>query len=113
MLSVFRRKFGHFLVVVAFVSLAVSCVNASNWQMIGPEGGNVRSLAYDPSNPQHILLGTSAGQIFASNDGGASWALFAQFKLADDYVFDHIIFDPTNPATIYVAGWGLFNDKEG
>lgn len=112
MLSVFRKKFGWFL-VVAFVSLAPAFLTAASWQMIGPEGGNVRSLAYDPSNPQHILLGTSAGQIFASNDGGASWQLFAQFKLADDYVFDHIIFDPTNPATIYVAGWGLFNDKEG
>ena len=81
--------------------------------MIGPEGGNVRSLAYDPSNPSHILLGTSAGQLFSSQNGGESWQLFAHFQLADDYVFDHIVFDPTNPATIYVAGWGLFNDTEG
>jgi photosystem II stability/assembly factor-like uncharacterized protein len=81
--------------------------------MIGPEGGNVRSLAYDPSNPNHILLGTSAGQLFSSENDGESWTLFAHFHLADDYVFDHIVFDPSNPATIYVAGWGLFNDTEG
>lgn len=81
--------------------------------MIGPDGGNVRGLAYDPSNPGHILLSTSAGQLFTSNDGGASWEFFAHFKVTDDYVFDHIIFDPTNSATIYVAGWGLFNDHEG
>ena len=112
MLSKFRREFGWFGVVLLVV-LAANCLLASDWHMIGPDGGNVRSLAYDPSNPEHILLGTSAGQIFASNDGGASWQLFAHFTLSDDYVFDHIIFDPTNPATIYVAGWGLFNDKEG
>src|ERR1039458_234188 len=41
---------------------------ASDWRLIGPEGGNVRSLAYDPSDPDRILLGTSAGQLFISKD---------------------------------------------
>ena len=86
---------------------------ASDWALIGPEGGNVRSLTYDPSNPNHILLGTSAGQLFASQDGGNSWMLFAHLGKGEDYVLDHIVFDPTNPATIYVAGWGLFDDTEG
>ncbi len=31
----------------------------------------------------------------------------------DDYVLDHIIFDPAHPSTIYVAGWSLFNADEG
>ena len=43
---------------------------ASGWQLIGPEGGNVRSLAYDPSDPNRILLGTSSGELFISQDGG-------------------------------------------
>ena len=86
---------------------------ASDWRMIGPDGGNVRSLAYDPANPNHILIGTSAGQIFASQDGGNSWELFKHLGTGEDYVLDHIVFDPTNPATIYAAGWGLFNDTEG
>ena len=88
-------------------------VAASDWQSIGPEGGNVRSLAYDPSDPNRILLGTSAGQLFISKDGGNSWAIFAHLGPGDDYVFDHIVFDPTNPATVYVAAWGLFNDNDG
>ena len=86
---------------------------ASDWQLIGPEGGNVRSLAYDPSDPNRIILGTSAGQLFISQDGGNSWALFAHLGPGDDYVIDHIVFDPTNPATIYAAAWGLFDDNEG
>ena len=90
----------------------VSCF-ASDWQLIGPEGGNVRSLAYDPSDPNRILLGTSAGQLFISKDGGNSWAIFAHLGPGDDYVFDHIVFDPTNPATLYAAAWGLFNDDDG
>lgn len=86
---------------------------AADWRLIGPEGGDVRSFAYDPSNPNRILLGTSAGQLFISENGGNSWSLFAHLAPGDDYVLDHIIFDPTHPATIYVAGWSLYNADQG
>jgi photosystem II stability/assembly factor-like uncharacterized protein len=107
--------------IYAFVMTAVFSVGllvpisslAADWQLIGPEGGNVRSLAYDPSDPNRIILGTSAGQLFVSQDGGNSWNIFAHLGPGEDYVFDHIIFDPTNPATIYAAAWGLFGDSEG
>lgn len=86
---------------------------AGAWQLIGPEGGDVRSLAYDPGNPDRILLGTSAGQLFESQDDGKSWAPFEHLGPGDDYVLDHIVFDPTHPATLYVAGWSLFRNAEG
>ena len=86
---------------------------ASDWRLIGPEGGDVRSLACDPSDPNHILLGTSSGQLFASQDGGNSWTAFAHLGAGDDYVLDHIIFDPTHTSTIYVAGWSLYSNEEG
>src|SRR5271166_2398840 len=86
---------------------------AADWRLIGPEGGNVRSLAYDPSDPNRLILGTSAGQLFVSQDGGNSWNLFAHLGPGEDYVFDHVVFDPVNPATVYAAAWALFNDNEG
>ena len=103
-------------VVNLFLCLAVLFSvgsHASDWRLIGPEGGDVRSLAYDPGDPNHILLGTSAGQLFVSQDGGNSWTLFAHLGAGDDYVLDHIIFDPTHTATIYVAGWSLYDKEEG
>ncbi len=109
------REVGRFftkLVVCVVLLFAISSF-ASDWQLIGPEGGNVRSLAYDPSNPNRILLGTSSGQLFISQDGGSSWAPFVHLGAGDDYVFDHIVFDPTNPATVYAAAWGLFDDNDG
>ena len=100
------------IIVCGFLLLSLTAF-AADWRLIGPEGGDVRSLAYDPANPSHILLGTSAGQMFLSQDGGASWALFAHLGQGDDYVLDHIIFDPSHPATIYVAAWSLYNSDEG
>jgi photosystem II stability/assembly factor-like uncharacterized protein len=85
----------------------------SDWSLIGPDGGNVRSLAYDPSDSSRILLGTSAGQLFQSRNGGNQWDPFAHLGSGDDLVIDHIVFDPTNPNTIYAAGWGLYHDDEG
>lgn len=99
--------------VLCFVFLFSFLAVASDWRLIGPEGGDVRSFAYDPSNPSRILLGTSSGQMFESKDGGSSWSLFGYFGEHDDYVLDHIIFDPSHPATIYVAAWSLYNADEG
>jgi len=99
--------------IVLCLALVAVTAAASDWRLIGPEGGDVRSLSYDPSNPSRILLGTSAGQLFVSQDGGASWSLFTHLGPGDDYVLDHVIFDPSHPATVYVAAWSLFNNDEG
>jgi len=107
----FLRPTAMLVLGVAWLFTTVSF--ASDWQLIGPEGGNVRSLAYDPSDPNRIILGTSAGQLFISHDGGNSWALFAHLGSGEDSVVDHVIFDPTNPATMFAAAWGLFGESEG
>ena len=101
------------LLVLALLVGIPSTLLANDWQLIGPEGGDVRSLAYDPANPDRILLGTSAGQLFESLDNGKSWAPYAHLGPTDEYVLDHIVFDPTHPATLYIAAWSLFNNDGG
>ena len=81
--------------------------------MLGPEGGDVRSLAYDPRNPNHIFLGTSTGALFSSSDSGHNWSRFAHLGSDDDYVLDHIVIDPQNSDTIYVAAWSRENQMAG
>ena len=100
-------------VVIFVLAVVAAWAGASDWRLIGPDGGNVRSLAYDPNDPSRLLLGTSAGQLFLSRDGGSTWAPFARLGAGDDLVIDHIVFDPTNSNTIYAAGWGLYHDDEG
>jgi photosystem II stability/assembly factor-like uncharacterized protein len=86
---------------------------AGQWTVLGPDGGDVRSLAYDPHNPDHIFLGTNTGTMFVSSDGGHSWARFAHLGTGDDYVLDHIAIDPQNSNKIYVSAWSVENQQAG
>ncbi|MFB3916400.1 MAG: WD40/YVTN/BNR-like repeat-containing protein [Terriglobales bacterium] len=110
-----------FLLVLALVSPFVAAQqSASNpvtatrvgnaWIPLGPDGGDVRSLTYDPQNPDRIFLGTSAGQLYLSTNGGSSWTRFAHFGDGDDYVLDHIIVEPGNSAHMFVGAWSIEND---
>ena len=83
---------------------------AASWRPIGPYGGDARSLAADPSNPDHLLLGTSSSQLFVSSDGGYTWSQLARVGDGDHYVVDHIVFDPAHPATVYAAAWSVETD---
>ena len=97
-----------FLFLLLYVNHATA-----QWITSGPEGGEVRSLASDPQNPDRIFLGTSSGTIFSSQDGGRSWSRYAHLGHGDDYVIDHIAVDPANPKTIYAAAWTLAGHRTG
>jgi photosystem II stability/assembly factor-like uncharacterized protein len=99
-----------------FVILALCCASAAwagQWTALGPDGGDVRSLAYDPQNPDHIFLGTSTGTLFSSTDGGHSWTRFAHLGNGDDYVIDHLAIDPQNTNKMYAAAWSVENQQAG
>jgi len=99
--------------ILLMVTLAgTSVLAAGPWQVVGPDGGDARSLAYDARNPNHILLGTSTGQLFVSNDAGQNWSHFAHLG-GDDYVLDHIIIDHQNPNHIYVSAWSVSSQQIG
>jgi photosystem II stability/assembly factor-like uncharacterized protein len=98
------------------VLLALGCASAAwagQWTALGPDGGDVRSLAYDPQNPDHIFLGTSTGTLFSSSDGGHSWSKFAHLGSGDDYVIDHLAVDPQKPNKMYAAAWSVENQQAG
>ncbi len=77
------------------------------WKPLGPDGGDVRSLAQDPVNPDRIYMGTSAGQLYLSLDSGLTWSRYARLGEGDDYVLDHTVIDPKDANTIYVAAWSI------
>ncbi len=93
-----------FRLVAVLLSL-VSAACAAEWRALGPEGGDVRSLAYDPHDSDRLVLGTSAGRLFVSTNGGAGWTRMAQLGGRTDYVLDNIVFDHTRRGIIYVSAW--------
>lgn len=96
------------------ILLCALAASAQQWQSIGPEGGTVRSLAFDPHNPDRIFLGTSAGRIYLSTDNGSSWSRFAHLGSSSEMVLDHIIIDPVNSRNIYVSAWNAqLPDRDG
>jgi len=99
------------LLVLAVSFLSTALLASGPWQVLGPDGGDARSLAYDAHNPDHILLGTSTGQMFASNDAGRTWSRLA--RLGDDYVLDHIAIDPQDSNRIYVSAWSVSSQQVG
>jgi photosystem II stability/assembly factor-like uncharacterized protein len=99
------------LLVLAVSLLSTALLASGPWQVLGPDGGDARSLAYDAHNPDHVLLGTSTGQMFASNDAGRTWSRLA--RLGDDYVLDHIAIDPQDSNRIYVSAWSVSSQQVG
>lgn len=93
--------------------LLCSGLLGDSWTLLGPDGGDVRSIACDPSNPDHLYLGTSAGRVFSSVDGGQRWSRLAHLGSGDDYVLDHISIDPTSPTTMFVSAWSLQTQHSG
>jgi len=100
------------LIVISLILLCASAW-AGQWTALGPDGGDVRSLTYDPHNPDHIFLGTSTGTIFMSSNGGQDWSRVAHLGSGDDYVIDHIALDPQNSEKMYAAVWSVENQQGG
>jgi len=97
-------------VVVFFHSSNARCASVP-WVSVGPEGGDARSFAYDPANPEHIYLGTLNSWIYQSMDGGASWKRLARLGEVDDLAVDNLAVDSADPRTIYAGVWQL--DRTG
>lgn len=110
------------IAICALLLVVSAGLAAQQWQPLGPDGGTVRSLTFDPKNPDHIYLGTSAGRIYLSTDSGASWVRLVRLGSGAEMVLDHIVIDPANPRNIYVAAWNaqapnsdgdLYRSKDG
>ena len=80
-------------------------VAGQQWQPLGPDGGTVRSLTFDPNDPDRIFLGTSAGVVYLSRDHGQNWLRLARLGSPEEMVVDHIVIDPANSEHLYAAAW--------
>ena len=72
---------------------------------IGPQGGDVRSLARDPSDPRRVYAGTVDGILYASPNAGASWSrLDPGFPVRGASLDDILV---TETGEVFVSFWKL------
>ena len=89
-----------------------------SWVNAGPinVGGRVTALAADPGDPNRLWVGTAAGGVLTSTNGGIDWnpVFDGQTALSIGSVATH----PTNSGTVFVGtgednGGGFSYDGEG
>jgi photosystem II stability/assembly factor-like uncharacterized protein len=83
------------------------------WTPVGPDGGDARSFAPDPSNDRHIYLGTTNSWVYQSEDGGASWQRLAKLAKSDDLTLDNVVVDESDPKTLLVGAWVIDHPDGG
>ncbi len=82
-------------------------IPAGAWRPAPLYGGDVRSLAFAPDDPDVALAGTSAGHVVLSRDGGASWRDAGAAVPFAGWVVDTLHFDLAQPSRLWVALWHL------
>ena len=86
-------------------STPASVLTSKSWSAVGPDGGDARSLAADPSNPRHLYLGTTSSWIYETADGGKHWQRLAKLGNGDDLIVDSISVDRSDPKTLVTGVW--------
>jgi photosystem II stability/assembly factor-like uncharacterized protein len=86
--------------------------SAAGWQVLPLWGGDVRTLAIDPADPDVVLAGTSAGQVFISRTGGGAWSNAGAALPFPGWVVSALRFDPNRPSRLWVALWGVWGSGQ-
>ncbi|MGZ8710455.1 MAG: WD40/YVTN/BNR-like repeat-containing protein, partial [Thermoanaerobaculia bacterium] len=95
------RKLLILLTVVLFTASA-----DAQWRRAGLHGADVRALIADPSNPDLLFLGTSAGEVYVSTDGAKTWENPRRSVPCPGYVVDNLVID--RDGRLWTASWGLW-----
>ncbi|HSY57911.1 MAG TPA: YCF48-related protein [Terriglobales bacterium] len=103
--------FSFLLVTIATVVAPVA--QSQTWKSLGPDGGDARALASDPSHPGFVYLGTTDGHIFGSRDGGRRWDLLGLAGSSHNAIVTSLIVDPRNSATLFASTWTREQHGEG
>src|ERR1700691_4700039 len=79
------------IILIASLLAAARLQAQTAWTVVGPAGGDARAFASFPGQPKHLLLGTTNSWLYESMDDG--------------FVFDSVVIDSADPATIYAGAW--------
>lgn len=73
------------------------------WAVVGPDGGDVRTVAIDPRDKNRLYISTLDGQIHTSSDAGKSWRLLVNLN-EPEMIIDNLFVDSRDSKMIYASG---------
>ena len=104
--------------IVAIEDVNSEPIKISDWQVVGPSGGDVRVVAVDPRDKDRLYISTLDGQIHTSADGGKTWRLLVNLN-RPQLVLDQLFVDSRDSKIIYASGHrhkepgGFFKTTDG
>jgi photosystem II stability/assembly factor-like uncharacterized protein len=81
------------------------------WNVLGPDGGSVNDLAFQPRSSQ-ILYAAVTGGVYKSQDAGATWA-WAGSGLFQRSETLSVAVDPVRPDTVYASQGDVYRSTNG
>ncbi|HQU86848.1 MAG TPA: hypothetical protein PKY59_27185, partial [Pyrinomonadaceae bacterium] len=90
----------------------------SEWEVVGPSGGDVRVVTIDPKDKNRLYISTLDGQVHTSADGGKTWRLLVNLN-KPQLILDQLLVDSTDSKIIYTSGHrhkapgGFFKSADG
>ncbi|MBV9216912.1 MAG: hypothetical protein JO053_12125, partial [Acidobacteria bacterium] len=90
----------------------------TEWNVVGPEGGDVRVITIDPRDKNRLYVSTLDGQIDTSSDGGHTWRLLVNLN-QPGLILDNLMVDSRDSKIIYASGHrheapgGFFRTTDG
>jgi uncharacterized protein (TIGR03437 family) len=87
--------------------------NGGAWTNIGPSPAAVEAIAVDPQGTGNIFMGTIAGGVRKSMDGGNTWSAVNSGLTTP--IIQALAMDASGPQTVYAGtvGGGLFKTADG
>ena len=80
------------------------------WEFLGLGSYDVTSLAFDPTTPTTLYAATRFGDVYKSEDGGATWRYLRQSREVRGFL---LAIAPTTPTTLYFYGDGVYKSADG
>lgn len=103
-------KFQYFvgIIIITILSGIFALANTdaarfNGWQVVGPNGGDIRAITIDPRDKNRLYITTLDSQIYTSGDAGKTWRFLTTFS-RPQVQLDDIAVDVEDSNIIYVTG---------